>query len=59
MPKNLKFASERHNDQRKKFIQAEILQVQAFIQIHLPLDKFFEAYQNNQHIGMLENSKMP
>ena len=33
MPKNLKFASERRSDQRKKVIQAEMLQAQTFIQI--------------------------
>jgi hypothetical protein len=50
MPKNLKFASERRSDQRKKVIQAEMLQAQTFIQIYLPLPFFFKAYQHQQHL---------
>lgn len=52
MPKNLKFASERRSDQRKKVIQAEMLQAQIFIQIYLLLPFFFKAYQHQQHLTM-------
>lgn len=54
MPKNLKFASERRSDQRKKVIQAEMLQAQTFIQMHLPLSSLLEAYQQQQHFVMLQ-----
>jgi hypothetical protein len=46
MPKNLKFASERRSDQRKKVIQAEMLQAQTFIQIYLLLPFFFKVIKN-------------
>ena len=52
MPKNLKFASERRSDQRKKVIQAEMLQAQIFIQIYLLLPFFFKAYQHQQQLTM-------
>ena len=55
MPKNLKFASERRSDQRKKVIQAEMLQAQTFIQMHLPLSSLLEAYQQQQHVAMLQS----
>ena len=54
MPKTAKFASERRHTARKQVIQKEMQQAQSFIQIHLPLDAFFEAYQNHQHLGLLE-----
>lgn len=54
MPKITKFASERRHTERKQVIQKEMLHAQSFIQIHLPLDKFFEAFQNHQHIELLE-----
>lgn len=54
MPKISKFASERRHTERKQVIQKEMQQAQNFIQTHLPLDDFLEAYQNHQHIGLLE-----
>jgi len=54
MPKISKFASERRHTERKQVIQKEMQQAQSFIRMHLPLDEFFEAYQNHQHIGLLE-----
>ncbi|OAL82811.1 tyrosine-type recombinase/integrase [Acinetobacter sp. SFA] len=54
MSKIAKFASERRHTERKQVIQKEMQQAQSFIQTHLPLDDLFEAYQNHQHIGLLE-----
>ena len=54
MPKIAKFASERRRIERKQVIQKEMQQAQSFIQTHLSLDELFEAYQNHQHIGLLE-----
>lgn len=54
MPKIAKFASERRHIERKQVIQKEMQQAQSFIQTHLSLDELFEAYQNHQHIGLLE-----
>ena len=53
MPKNLKFASERRSDQRRKIIQDEMLRAQTFIQMYLPLSSLFETYQQQQHLAML------
>lgn len=54
MPKIAKFASERRSTERKKSIQKEMQRAQSFIHMHLPLAQFFEAYQNHQHIVLLE-----
>ena len=54
MPKIAKFASERRSTERKKAIQKEMQRAQSFIQMHLPLARFFEAYQNHQHIVLLD-----
>lgn len=54
MPKIAKFASERRHTERKQVLQKEMQQAQSFTQTHLPLDELFKAYQNHQHIGLLE-----